>query len=194
MKKVYIFLILLFLGGLSIQAQQQCGFYRTVSDFRKQQISIPVNSKYGKKAIQVSDFFLRPYVYIRTEQGKTKVHEDNVYAICDYKGNIYRIWNRKAYQLADTEYLQIYSYTYTGKVKKQTSRCLRFENKQMTDYYFSENDSSEIYPLTLTNVTIALLENKKLDRKLVKNFPDNQSLQIKNTNQFSINNFLKNSK
>lgn len=181
---------MLVLCGLPIQAQRQCGIYRTVSDFGKQQISIPGNSKYGKKAIQVSDFFLRPYVYIKTDSGKIKVHEDSLYAVQDYKGNIFRIWNRRAYLLLDTGKLKIYSYSYIGTVKIRTSRWVRFEQKPMTDYYFSMEDTSEIIPLTVINVRLALLTNKKLDALLKSSYPNDAVLQSHENNQFEINQFI----
>lgn len=192
MKIIKLFFIGWYLFSFSIQAQQTCGIYSTVTDYRSKQISIPANYQFGKKAIQVSDFFLRPYVYIKTEHGKVKYHEDSLYAIKDNKGNIFRIWNRKAYLLTDTGKLQIYSNTYMGTVKIRTSRGFRFEQKQMTDYYFSVDDTSEIVPLTLMNVRLALLTNKKLDALLRKSFPNDATLQSHKNNQFEINQFILN--
>jgi hypothetical protein len=144
MKTLYVLFIVLFLNSIAILAQQPCGIYRTATDYEAQQISIPANCQFGKKAIQISDFFLHPYVYIKTKQGKIKFHEDSIYAIRNCDGNIYRICKQRAYQLSDTGKLQIYSYTYLGTVKVKTSKGSRREEKEkwMIDYYFSVDAST----------------------------------------------------
>jgi hypothetical protein len=191
MKTLYALTIVLWSAILSIKAQQPvAGIYRDVSDFRNNIIGIPADCQLGKKAVQVSNFFLRPFVYIHTVEGKIKIREDSIYAIRDCEGTIYRIWKQKAYQLIDTGSLQIYSYSYTGTVKVRTARFIRFGQKQMTDYYFSTDDSSEIIPLTQTNIRLALLANKKLDKELITVFPDDISLTTKQGHHFQINQFL----
>jgi hypothetical protein len=190
MKAISISVILLF-GYISIHAQQPCGgIYYNISDFCAKQISIPAFSQFGRKAVVISDFFLRPYVYIKTEKGRMKVHEDSIYAVQYCNGDIYRIWERSAYLLEETGQLDIYSYTYLGKVKVRTSRGTRLKQKQITDYYFSENDTSEILPLTLTNVRLALLMDKKLDNELIQSFSNDSLLKAKQNSQFKINQFI----
>jgi hypothetical protein len=193
--KYYLLLLLLLYSSIVNYAQTaQCGIYKTVDDYQNQKISITGNCQYGKKAIQISDFFLRPFIYIKTEKGKAKFHQDSIYAVQDCSGNIYRIWHQKPYQLIEKAVFNIYSYKYMGTIKKRTSRSIRFENKEMTAYYFSVSDSAEIFPLTLTNVRFALLTDKDLDNKLLATFPNNQSLWSTNNHQFSINSFLNNFK
>lgn len=190
MKPKKILIIVLWLNILTVQAQQTGGIYYTESAFRTQQISIPANCQLGKKAIRVSNFFLRPYVYIQTGQGKVKIHEDSIYAIQNCEGNIYRIWKQKAYLLSDNGKLKIYSYDYQETVKKRTVWSIRYEQKPRTDYFFSVNDTSEIIPLTLTNVRLALLSNKQFDKELELAFPDDASLKTIQGNQFRINQFI----
>lgn len=191
MKTIYLLSLLLLFKCLLLNAQQPCGcIYRTASDFQEKRISIPADCKYGKKAVVIVDFFLRPYVHIKNNLGKLKIHKDSIYAVQDCKGNIYRIFKQKDFLLLDTGRLHIYSYSYNGTVKKRYSRGIRFVHKQLTGYYFSENDTSEIIPLTLTNVRLALLTNKELDRQLIHTFPNNDSLKIKQGNRFKINLFI----
>lgn len=185
-------LLLLFSSIASYAQTPQCGIYKTVDDYRNQQISITGNCKYGKKAIQISDFFLRPYIYIKTEKGKDKFCQDSIYAVQDCLGSVYRIWHQKPYQLIEKGVFNIYSYKYLGTIKKRTSRGFRLENKELTAYYFSVDDSSEIFPLTVINVRLALITDKDLDNKLVKTFPNNQSLWATSNNQLDINSFLNN--
>jgi hypothetical protein len=194
MKPINLLIIVLWLNILTVNAQQTGGIYRTESAFRPQQISIPANCQLGEKAIQVSDFFLRPYVYIHTDQGKIKIHEDSIYAIQNCEGNIYRIWKQKAYLLSDNGKLKIYSYNYAETVKKRTVWSILYEQKPMTDYFFSVNDTSAIVPLTLTNVRLALLSNKQFDRELELAFPDDASLKTMQGNQFRINQFISDKK
>ncbi|OFY24412.1 MAG: hypothetical protein A2W98_05195 [Bacteroidetes bacterium GWF2_33_38] len=187
-------MLLLFSSVTSYAQTTQCGIYKTVDDFKNQQISIHGNCEFGKKAVQISDFFLRPYIYIKTEKGKIKTLQDSIYAVKDCAGNVYRIWHQKPYQLIEKGVFNIYSYKYLGTIKKRTSRSVRFEHKEMTAYYFSVDDSSEIFLLTLTNVRLALLTDKDLDNNLLKTFPDNQSLWSITNKQFNINSFLNNLK
>ena len=171
---------------------QQCGVYKTVADYRGQHLSLVGDCKYGKGAIQVSDFFLRPYVYVRTELGKFKIHEDSVYAIQSCEGDVYRLDRQKVFRLLEKGVLNIYSYTYEGTEKKWGSRTIRYEKKEMVDYYFSVGDSSAILPLTVTNVRLALLSDKELDKKIQHRFADNSSLMERDKGVFCVNLFLSN--
>jgi hypothetical protein len=174
-----------------IQAQQPCGVYSTVSDYKKQNISIPADSRYGKHAVKVSDFFLRPYVYIRTVSGTKKISIDSVFAVRCSNGNLFRVCNKTAYTIVDTSYIKIYSETHLGHVKCCPVRGICLRNKLITNYFFSVNDSSQIIPLTLLNLRYALKVSNDLDRKLSSTFPNDKSLQSKKTNSFMINDFLK---
>ena len=171
-------------------SQQQCGIYSTLSDYESGQLSISVDCNTGKKAIQISDFFLRPYIYIKTKDGRKKVHEDSVYAVIDSESRVCRIWKQNAYQIIDTGNINIYKQTYWGTEEIRTTRFIRHKKKLITDYFFSVTDSSGIFPLTLNNIRLIILVNQELNRKLTEAFPDNKSLQQNNNNNFSINDFL----
>lgn len=191
MKALYPLIIILLLCNMPIHAQQPCGVYSTVADYKTHNISIPANSKYGKKAVEISDFFLRPYVYIRTVSGPQKISMDSVFAVRCSNGNLFRFCNKTAYMVEDTSYLKIYSYSYTGSVKCWTSRGICFRKKLITNYYFSVNDSSKIILLTLFNLRSVLKVSNDLVEKLNNTFPDNKSLQTKKDNRFIINEVLK---
>jgi len=182
---------ILFAASLSISAQSFCGgIYSKVSDYQNKHISIPLNCQYGKKAVQISNFFLKPYVYIKVDNGITKIPEDSIYAVQDCNGNVTRIYKRNEYQLIDAGEVQIYSHSYMGEVKKIAPRGTRTEERRMTDYYFSINDSAKIMLLTISNISFALSANIKLDKILRSLFPNDLSLQTKTNNKFEINNFL----
>jgi hypothetical protein len=189
MKTIYSLFIFLFLDSIAIWAQQPCGIYSTVSDFMARQISIPVNCQFGKKTIQISDFLVHPYVYIKTEQGKIKINKDSVYAIRNCNGDIYRICKQRAYLLLDSGKLQIYSYSYNSTVKIRTSKGTRFEDKRITDYYFTFDDTSRIAPLTVANVRLALV-NEKIENEFMQTFPNDKTLLEKQDNRFIINCFF----
>lgn len=190
MKTLNILFILLFLDSISIWAQQPSGIYSTASDFKARQISIPVNCQFGKKTIQISDFLVYPYVYIKTEQGKIKINEDSVYAIRNCNRDIYRICKQRAYLLLDSGKLQIYSYSHNSTVKIRTSKGTRFEDKWITDYYFTFDDTSRIAPLTVANVRLAKLVNEKLENEFMQTFPNDKTLLEKQDNRFKINCFF----
>jgi hypothetical protein len=194
MKRILNIVILAVVFFIPAKAQQSCGIYRNFDDFQQNKISIPANPKFGKKAVQVSDFFLRPYVYIKTDSSKFKIGIDSVYAIRCSDGNIYRIWNENAYQFLDTGFLKIYSFTCTERVKSRYSRGIRYKDQQVTHYYFSKDYLMPIIPLTLTNVRLALHLDENTDSKLVQDFPEDKSLLNNNSNQFLLNDFFNNLK
>lgn len=191
MKSKYIVLLLLLLfSSITNYAQtSQFGINNTVDDSENQQISITGNCKFGKKPVQISNFSLHPYIYVTTENGKNKFHQDSFYSVQDCSENIYRIWHQKSHQQIDKETFNIYSFNYIGIIKQQTSRGFRLENKEKTAYYFTIDDNSEIFPLKMINVKLALKTDKDLDNRLIKTSPINQSLLSTNINQFSINSF-----
>lgn len=190
MKHIFSIIALTVIFFIPAKAQQTCGIYRNFDDFRQNKISIPANPKFGKKAVQVSDFFLRPYVYIKTDSNKFKISIDSVYAIRCSNGNVYRINNTRAYQLVDTGLVKIYAYTCMERVKCRYSRGFRYKDQLTTHYYFSKNYLTPITPLTLTNVRLALHLDENTDNKLIQNFPDDKSLMGNNNNRFLINDFF----
>jgi hypothetical protein len=192
--KLSIFLIIAAISAISAKAQQSCGIYRNFDDFQQKKISIPANPKFGKRAVLVSDFFLRPYVYIKTDSSKFKIAIDSVYAIRCSDGYIYRIWDKKAYQFLDSGFIKVYSFTCTERVKSRYSRGIRYKDQQVTHYYFSKDYQMPIIPLTLTNIRLALHFDENTDNKLIQNFPDDKLLLVNNNNHFLINDFLNNLK
>ena len=117
---------------------------------------------------------------------------DSVYAIRCSNGNIYRISGKKAFQLADTGFIKIYTYTCTESVRHHYSHGYRNKKEQVTHYFFSENYREPIIPLTLSNIRRAFHLDEATVNKLAQVFPDDKSLQKKTDNQFLINHFLKN--
>ncbi|MBN2486322.1 MAG: hypothetical protein JXB34_10150 [Bacteroidales bacterium] len=190
MKQIFSIVTFVVIFFIPAKAQQSCGIYRNFDDFRQNKISIPANPKFEKKAVQVSDFFLRPYVYIKTDSNKLKISIDSVYAIRCSNGNVYRICNNRAYQLVDTGFVKIYTYTCMESVKHLYSRGYRHTTEQVTHYYFSKNYLTPITLLTLTNVRLSLHLDENTDNKLIQNFPNDKSLLENKNNHFFINDFF----
>ncbi len=190
MKPIYLIFIMLLCGSFLSLGQQSCGVFNTAEDYKSHRISVQGDCLFGKNAIQVSDFFLRPYIYIKTENEKIKIHQDSIYAIQNCKGEMYRIYKQEAFLLVDTGVLNIYSHSYIGKIVIRTSKGIKYKDKKMTDYYFSVDDSAVIVPLTVTNVRLSLLINKDLDRIILQQFSNNKPLWVKSDDSCNINAFL----
>jgi len=191
MKNKLIWIVILMEIVMTGKAQEENkGIYLSVNDFKSNRISVPVDCQRRKKAIRVSNFFLRPYVYIYTNEGKQKIPEDQVYAFRDCEDNLYRLWDQQAYRVCDTSALRIYRYTHWKTMKVWTSRMLRFRDKRVTDYFFSKNDSSEIIPLTRDQLAAAFEGNDQVVSLLGKNFSDDHSLRKKQNGHFLINYYL----
>ena len=191
MKNKLIWIIILMQIVTTGKAQdEKPGLFLSVRDFKSNRISLPVDCQHRKKAIRVRDFFLHPYVYIHTTGGKQKIPEDQVYAFRDCRNNLYRLQDGKAYLICDTSALKIYRYTHWKTIKVRTSRMLRFRDKRVTDYFFSKNDSSEVFLLTVDHLTAAFKGNDQVLSLLRKNFSDDRSLRKKQNGRFLINQYL----
>jgi len=190
MKKYSIILIVVLCFNVTVKSQNSCGLYASISDYEQGVISIPANSKFGEKAIQVSDFFLRPYIYLKTDSTKQKISINSVYAFKCANGNIFRIWKGVDYQLIDTGAIKIYCRQEIDKVRYWQSRCYRYKDVKVTRFYFSSNDNSPILLLTLNNLKYTLRLNPEIEVLLCTNFTTDKSLQQKNKEKFAINEFL----
>jgi len=190
MKRVlfYLFAIIPF----TLQAQNiEVGVYETYSDFKSDNLSIVGDSTVGLNAVRISDFLLRPYIYIKTAQGTMKIHQDSVYAVKTYDG-IYRFFSNQAYLLEENDAISIYSkqnsvteYTISGPVRRS--------KKVIKQTYYFSTDGMRLKPLTLANITQSFFVDKQKEKSLYNTFENNEALLTRqsNSSRFVINGFLK---
>lgn len=186
--------MLLLLCGIEVHTNAQSAVYKTFAEYSNKKTSLVGDCMYGDRTVRFSDFFLRPYIYIKTADGKMKIHTDSVFAIQDCKGHVYRVCGNRALLVEDRGVIVKYSHRHEKTVKKHTIHSTRFCRVQATDYFFSLSENSAVYPLTTNNLRLALLLDKPADSLLQQRFADCKSLREKQAASFSINDFLKNVK
>ncbi|MBP1640720.1 MAG: hypothetical protein H6Q17_2303 [Bacteroidetes bacterium] len=195
MKQLLIAFMSLFLSIPSGKSQNMCGVYKTANDLKYQQFNITADRQTKGHAIEVSNFFLRPYIYIHTGGKKIKIPMDSIYALKQYDEKIYRIWQRKCYQLIDSSFLLIFSYKNRITKMIPTSRSARPVTVTQREYYFCCDYSEPLIPLTPDNILLALHADKPLSKAIHQRFRNQQELiETKQAQQTSINLFLKNYK
>ena len=195
MKDKIILIVILTNIMMTGKAQdEKKGLFLSVNDYKADHISIPITCEKKKKAIRVSDFFLRPYVTFYTSQGKQQIPINQVFAFRDCRNHSFRIWNQKAYRICDTSALKIYSLAHWRPDRMQALRSPHFHHvdKYVTDYFFSRNDSSEIIPLTCAQLVTAFEKSEGVVNLIHAHFGDNRSLKEKCGDQFLINYYLTN--
>jgi hypothetical protein len=137
------------------------GIYKTANDFKRNSISIVADTT-QHKAIRIDDFFFRPYVWIKTINGKQKIPKKDVFAVIMPNRTVYRIVNNENYQLLDTAFICIYSKEREISIPTVTVHTTRYGREKVSEYFFSTNIAGLIQPLNKTNLRLALLKEKKL--------------------------------
>jgi hypothetical protein len=146
MKKIII--VVLFLAATSntfSQTKNLNGVYLTSNDF----INGKIHLKGDKKQVRVNeDLVFNPtYVRVKTEGKKYFFHKDSIWGVSDNK-DIYRFANSNNYTLIANSGIMLY-------LRRVSGRHMRIF------YYFSENASSPILPLTIQNLEKSYVDNKK---------------------------------
>lgn len=189
MKSTVLFSLLL-LSGVGLYGQQTCGLYKSIDAFEKRELTMKGACEYGQRSIRVGNFFLSPTIYMKCSSGVQKIPMDSCYAIQDCAGDIYRIWKGQSYLLLEEGEINIYSHHYRVRVKKCCPRMNRYEQKQVTDYYYSIKGRPEVLALTRSNLRASLFTDNESDKLFEEAFPADFTLQEKNATTFKINNYL----
>jgi len=189
--KIVVSLLIMLVHIVGYAQKSNAGIYSTAKDFQSNHISILADSTQRGGAIKIEDFLLRPFVWIKTSNGKQKISKDSVFAVRMPDKKIYRIVNNLNYLLADSTNLYIYSLEKEVQVPVKTSRDTRLEKKRITEYYFSKTKTSKLQALTVQNVRLALTQDKAFEDELNAHFPTDQALYKHNKQgQFDINLYL----
>lgn len=191
MKNIFSLAIVGFLYLTAARAQKSCGIYSSLSDYRNNKISIAASTLSGKKSLFISDFFLRPVVYLNTDSGKIKIGMDSIYAVRCATGYVFRIWNKQAYKIEESEKLQIYSVEENENIRCRCPRGYRFKTQRAKHYYFSVSDTSPIYRLNSQNIGLAMQLPRALEQKIADSYPNEKAISVQKDAHFIINDFIK---
>lgn len=192
--KMKIKILLLYYGLalpiISSAGNVRPGIFSSAEDYQKNIISIVADTT-QHKAIRIDDFFFRPYVWIKTINGKQKIPKKDVFAVRMPDKKVYRIVDNDNYLLLDASNLYIYSKEREISISKATVHSTRYGRKKVSEYFFSTTVANSIKSLNTNNVRLELLKDRQFDSELTNHFPTNTSLLRKRENgQFEINVFL----
>lgn len=161
MKKL-IFIVLFFvsINNTFSQNTDYNGIYLTSDDF----LSGKVHLRGDKKQVKINAElpFNLSHVRVKTEGKKYYFNKDSIWGIAEGK-YIYRFSNSKNYTLIANSGFLMY-------LRRDNGRHMRLY------YFFSENASSEILPLTIKNLENSFKENKKFLELLHGTFSKDEDL------------------
>lgn len=166
------------------------GIFSSAEDYQKNRVSIVADTT-QHKALRIDNFFFRPYIWIKTSRGEQKILKKEVFAVRMPDKKIYKIVDNDNYLLLDASNICIYSKEKEISIPKATVHSTRYKRIKVSEYFFSTTIADSVQNLNTTNIRLALLKDRQLDRKLTSHFPTNKSLLTRSENgQFEINVFL----
>lgn len=144
MKKIIFIALLITIISNAIAQKNQNGIYKSANDFKNKNLIFSDSKKIKSDLILKSSF-----VKIRTNNQSQYIKKDSVWGISQ-KGKIFRFYNSKNYELVSSDNIYIYTTFVNAKQKKDRIK-----------YYFSKNENSNIYELTVNNIDLVFSENPK---------------------------------
>ena len=145
-KSLLIFSLLLFSfhTGLIAQIESE-GVYLSADDFTKGKISFANNHADKKYQLHLFEFFNTSLIKISTGDSVITLPKDSIFGYRNKKNVCYRFYKKLAFEILNpTEKILLYSNTTMVSVSKNSY--------WVTNYFFSLNASSPIYPLTIWNL------------------------------------------
>ncbi|MGA3012793.1 MAG: hypothetical protein ABSD71_02035 [Bacteroidales bacterium] len=150
MKRIIFFitiLILTFKYDLSAQKINQ-GVYLTAADFNNGKISYMPESD-SKYSLSPNDISYDSPVKIVIGKKVVRLKKDSIFGIRDKNNICYRFFNKVSYKILNpAERILLYSTTSVVGAPRNIHR--------VTNYFFSENADSPIYPLSKQNLKLIL--------------------------------------
>jgi hypothetical protein len=154
-KSVLIFPFLVL--GLSTEMEAQKvteGVYLSAKDFTSGKISYEHNQNISNYKLYVHDSFKKSTIKIVLGDKTTVLNKDSVYGYRSDDNSFYRFYKSDEYKIINhTEKILMYSLSTTEGAPRNIH--------QVTNYYFSKDAGSTIYPLTKQNIKTAFANDTK---------------------------------
>jgi hypothetical protein len=133
-----------FFASFAMYAQDSfSGIYMSDSDFVQHKISFQSSEKTSYK-LKLHDFFYKPYLEIKGKDSVFKFNKSDVFAYVDEEKICYRFYNSQIYTILNpTENILLYKNDVPDGTKGLHT---------IVAYYFSQSPSSEILPLSFSNL------------------------------------------
>ena len=171
--KIIKIAIIFLVSTITLNAQESVqGIFVTSNDFRMNKISYAplMNKKYK---ISLHDVFYKSVINIQIGDSIFTIKKESIFGYSDIKNTVFRFKGNSLYKVINpTENILLYSKTVLGG----------FKNLQtITKFYFSQNDSSAILPLTKWNLKNAFMNDSAFHELLDMEFSnDNDLMQYDN--------------
>ncbi len=152
-RSFYIFPLLLFSLNSAVIAQKgNEGIYLSANDFANGKISFSHNITDGKYKFRLRDISCKSHIKIIAGNKIIRLNKDSVFGYRDKKNTCYRFYKKAAYKIMNpAEKILLYSSTSMEVEPKNSHR--------VTNYFFSENANSPIYPLSKWNLKTVLYKD-----------------------------------
>jgi hypothetical protein len=154
-KSVLIFPFMVFGLSTILDAQKvNEGVYLSAKDFTSGTISYENNQSNQNYKLYVHDSFKKSTIKIISGDKTTVLNKDNVFGYRSSDNSFYRFYNRDQYKIINhSEKILMYSLSTTEGAPRNIHR--------VTNYYFSKDATSALYPLTKQNLKIAFANDPK---------------------------------
>ena len=150
MKRIIVFIIILFLTfnyELNAQKRNQ-GIYLSAADFKNGKISYMPESA-SKYSLHLNDLYSGSTVKIKMGKKVVRLKKDSIFGIRDKNGLCFRFFNKVSYKILNpSERILLYSTSSVVGAPRNIQR--------VTNYLFSENADSPVYPLSKQNLKLIL--------------------------------------
>jgi hypothetical protein len=145
------------------------GVYLSSEDFVNGKISFSRNTTDNSYKFHLNDVSFRSPIKIVTANKVIKLNKDSIFGFRDQKNIFYRFYNKGTYKILNpTEKILLYSNTSIIGEPKNIHR--------VTNYFFSENANSPLYPLSKWNLKKVLSKDISFQILLDVYFPGDTDL------------------
>jgi hypothetical protein len=152
-RSLLIFSIFFFSFHTGLLAQKESeGVYLSANDFTNGKISFVNDQAKKRYQLQLNEFFNTSSIKIIIGDSVITLHKDSIFGYRDKKNICYRFYKKAAFEILNpSEKILLYSNTSAVGIPKN--------NYRVTNYFFSVNARSPIYPLTIWNLKTVLYKD-----------------------------------
>lgn len=129
------------------------GIYRTYHDFTEGNLSYNIDCSKEKQKIRLHAFMQKPYLDVFYKGEKVRLLKSGLFGYQDCAGNVFRFYNNQEYQLAEIRDLSIYF------IDEELPTAASYLRERV--FYFCLDPDGPLLPLTLQNLQVAFLNNRK---------------------------------
>ena len=152
-RPLLIFILVFFIFHTRIIAQKEIeGVYLSANDFIKGKLSYSNNRPDKKYCLDAMEFQNSPSIKIIKGDSVITFHKDSIFGYRDKNNECFRLYAKRSYRILNpTKNLLLYSFN--------TAEGIQGNIHIVTNYFFSVNARSPLYPLTMCNLEAAFYKD-----------------------------------